>query len=65
MTNWSSSLGGRGGGQPDDLVFGLSKDMATLDVGKRHLDNKGIKYGRYQDDEEKYKLDVFWTISIG
>jgi hypothetical protein len=38
--------------------------MVALDVGKRHLDNKGIQYGHYQDDEEEYKLDAFWTTSI-
>ena len=30
------------GGQLDDLHFGLSEDMESLDVGGRHLGSQGI-----------------------
>ena len=52
-------LGSLVGGQPDDLVFGLSEDKANLDVGGRHLDIQGIQCGRDQDDVEEHELDFF------
>jgi hypothetical protein len=46
------------GGQLNDLDFGLSEAMETLDVGERHLGSHGIKCGLYEDYEEE--LDEFW-----
>ena len=46
--NWIGSLVG---GQPNDLDFGLSEDMETLDVGGRHLSSQDIQHGLYVNDE--------------
>jgi hypothetical protein len=54
----------RVGGQLDDLNFGLSEDVKALDVGGRHLSSHGIQHGLYQDDDEEYGLDDFWTRSV-
>ena len=59
--NW---LGALVVGQLDDLDFGLSEDMKSLDVGGRHLGSHGIQHGLYEDDEEEYKFDDFWTTTI-
>ena len=59
--NW---LGSMVSGQPDDLDFGLSEDMEALDVGGRHLGSQGTQRGFYEDDEEEYELDDFWTRAV-
>ena len=59
--NW---LGSMVSGQPDNLDFGLSEDMEALDVGGRHLGSQGIQRGLYEDDEEEYELDDFWTTAV-
>jgi hypothetical protein len=46
-------------GQPDILHFGLSEVMEALDVGGRHLGNRGIQCGLYEDDEEESNLMSF------
>ena len=56
-----NQLGSMMGGQLDDLGFGLSEDMEALDLGGRHLGNQGIQHELYEDDEEEYELDGFWT----
>ena len=38
--------------------------METLDEGGRHLGNQGIQCKLYEDDEEEYKLDDFWTMVV-
>jgi hypothetical protein len=53
--NW---LGSMVGGQLDNLDFGLSEDMKTLDGGG-HLDSQGIQCGLFQDDEEEYEIYDF------
>ena len=58
--NWLSSLVG---GQPNELDFGLSERYG-LDVGRRHLGSQGIQQGLYEDEEEEYELDDFWTTTI-
>ena len=59
--NWLGSLVG---GQHDNLNFGLSEDMEALAVGGRHLGNQGVQRGLYEDDEEEYEHDDFWTTTI-
>ena len=59
--NW---LGTLVGGQSDDLEFELSEGMNSLDVGGRHLGNENIQHGLYEDDEEEYKVDDFWTTIV-
>ena len=52
------------GGQLDDLDFGLGKDIEALDVGGRHLGSQGIQCRVYEDEEEEYKLEDFWTTIV-
>ena len=59
--NWLGSLVG---GQLDDLDFGLCEDMEALDVGGRHLGSQDIQCGLYEDDEEDYELNEFWTPTV-
>ena len=51
--NWLGSLVG---GQLDDLDFGLSEALKTLDVGRRHLGSQGIQCGLYEEDDTTTNL---------
>ena len=52
------------GGQPNNLDFGLSEDIEALDVVWRHLGSQGIQRGLYEDDDEDYGLDDFWSTLV-